>query len=150
MAVAIAEVTRVVASRKTPEGERIAEILEELRRERALTQKQLAKRLSMTEEGYRNYVKGAGRITRHTLPRWANALEMTIADLASRLEIDLLTETEAQGLRQELVKLLPDADAAELDDLTRRLATLPAPDRRQVLDGWADNLTGRLARLGHT
>lgn len=149
MAVAIAEVLAPVASRaKTQRGIALGLELEALRRERGLTQKQLADLLDMSEEGYRNYAKGYGRITRDTLPRWSKAYGMTIADLASRLKIDLLAEPDASNLRQQVAALMPDAEAAEVDDLVRRLATLPDPDRKQVLDGWRDHLTGRLTRLG--
>lgn len=149
MAVAIAEVAAPVASRvKTQRGIELGIELEKLRRERGWSQKALADRLVMSEEGYRNYAKGYGRITRDTLPRWANAFEMTVADLASCLKIDLLAEPDASSLRQQVAALMPDADAGEVDDLVRRLATLPDLDRKQVLDGWRDHLTGRLTRLG--
>jgi transcriptional regulator with XRE-family HTH domain len=55
---------------------------------------------------------------------------------------------DGSGLRQEVAALMPDADAAEVDELVRQLATLPDADRRKVLDGWRDHLTGRLTRLG--
>lgn len=114
MAIAIAEVSAPVASRpKTQRGIELGEELERLRRERAWSQKHLAERLEMSEEGYRNYAKGYGRITRDTLPRWAKAFEMTVADLASRLKIDLLAEPDASSLRQQVAALMPDADAAE-------------------------------------
>lgn len=148
MAIAVAEVMAVVASRKTEDGVRMGLELEVIRRERDLTQQQVADRLPMTLEGYRNYAKGYGRVNRNTLPKWAKALDLPAAELARRLGIELISEPDASGLRQELAALLPDADAAELDDLARRLATLPPSDRRQVLDGWRDHLTGRLARLG--
>lgn len=148
MAVAIAEVSVPVTRVKTQRGIDLGIELERLRRERGWSQKALADRLGMSEEGYRNYAKGYGRITRDTLPRWAKAFEMTLADLASQLKIDLLAEPDASSLRQQVSALMPDADAAEVDDLVRRLATLPAADRRQVLDGWQDNLAGRIARLG--
>jgi transcriptional regulator with XRE-family HTH domain len=51
-------------------------------------------------------------------------------------------------LRQALAFLVPEREVAEVDDLLRRFASLPDIDRRQVLDGWRDHLTGRLARLG--
>lgn len=156
MAVAIAEVATVVATRRaTPEGIKLGKELEKLRLEklaadRQWTQKYVADRLGMSEEGYRNYVKGTGRITRHTLPKWANAFDVSIPDLAGRLGIDLLTDADpdAPALRRELAALMPDADAAEIDDMTRRVAALPASERRQVIDGWRDYLTGRLTRLG--
>lgn len=149
MAVALVEVLAPVASRpKTQRGIELGTELEQLRREREWSQKHLAERLGMSEEGYRNYAKGYGRITRDTLPRWSRAFEMTVADLASRLKIDLLAEPDASNLRQQVAALMPDAEAAEVDDLVRRLATLPDIDRKQVLDGWRDHLTGRLTRLG--
>lgn len=148
MAIAIAEVA--VASRKTADGVRMGGELEAIRHESGFTQQEVAERLGLALSTYLSYRRGYLRITPtpSALKKWAHALGISVADLASRLQIDLLTETEAQGLRQELAQLLPDADAAELEDLTRRLATLPPADRRQVLAGWADNLHGRLGRLG--
>ena len=85
MALAVAEVVKSVASRKTEDGVRMGLELERVRREQDLTQQQLAERLPMTVEGYRNYAKGYGRVTRNTLPKWAKALNVPIADLARRL-----------------------------------------------------------------
>ena len=129
MAVALAEVGAVVASRKTDEGVRMGAILESLRREQGLTQQELAARLPMSLEGYRNYAKGYGRISRNTLPKWASALNIPVPELAQRLGIALLTEPDASALRQQLATLLPDANAAELDDLARKLATLSPFDQ---------------------
>lgn len=148
MAVAVAEVVAAVASRKTDEGVRMGLELEALRRERGLTQQEVADRLPMSLEGYRNYAKGYGRISRNTLPKWARALDIPAPELAKRLGIELLAEPDASALRQQLATLLPDANAAELDDLARKLATLSPFDQKQILDGWRDYLTGRIARLG--
>jgi transcriptional regulator with XRE-family HTH domain len=146
VAIAVAEVAVAVAPRRTEEGVRMGEELEAIRRDRSLTQQQLADRLGMSLQGYLNYRKGYGRVTRNTLPKWAKAFGVTVADLASRLKIDLLAEPDASSLRQQVAALMPDADAADVDDLVRRLATLPDSDRKQVLDGWRDHLTGRRAR----
>lgn len=102
MAVALAEVGAAVASRKTDEGVRMGAILESLRREQGLTQQELAARLPMSLEGYRNYAKGYGRISRNTLPKWARALNIPAPELAKRLGIELLAEPDASALRQQL------------------------------------------------
>jgi transcriptional regulator with XRE-family HTH domain len=146
VALALAEV--VVASRRTEEGVRMGEEIESLRKEAGFTQKEVADRLGLALQTYLGYRRGYMRVSPNNLRKWAQALNHPVAEVASRLEVDLLTEAAASGLRQELAALLPDADAAELDDLTRRLATLPPSDRRQVIDGWADHLYGRLTRLG--
>lgn len=148
MAVAYVEVVEVVASRRSPEGIRMGEILEEIRREGPYTQLEIAARLGMSLPGYLGYRRGYQRVTPNTLRKWAEALGVPVAELAKRLGIGLLTDADASGLRQELAAILPDADAAELDDLARQLGTLPPADRKQVLDGWRDHLTGRLSRLG--
>lgn len=148
MAIAVAEV--IVPPRRTPEGIKMGEEIEAIRREGSFTQQQVADRLGMSLQGYLNYRRGYGKLTRNTLPKWAKALDVPIADLARRLSIDLLTDAEpdAPALRRELAVLMPDADAAELDDMARQIAPLPASERRQILDGWRDYLTGRLTRLG--
>ncbi len=122
VAIAVAEVV-VAAPRRSPESLQMGEGLEVIRRERGLTQQEVAERLGMSLQGYLNYRKGYGRVNRDTLPRWASALDTPIPELARRLGIELLVESDASGLRQELAAILPDADAAELDDLTRRLST---------------------------
>lgn len=148
MAIAVAEV--IVPPRRTPEGIVMGEEIEAVRKEGPFTQQQVADRLGMSLQGYLNYRRGYGKLTRNTLPKWAKALDVPITDLARRLGIDLLTDAdpEATALRRELAALMPDADAAEIDDMTRRVAKLPASERRQVIDGWRDYLTGRLTRLG--
>lgn len=113
-----------------------------------MTQKSLAEALGMTEDGYRNYVKGTGRITRHTLPKWAKAFNMPIPELAARLGIPLLVEAGASGLREKLAELLPEASAEQLDKVAHRLALLSPEDQQQVLEDWDDHLLGRLTRLG--
>lgn len=148
MAIAIAEVT--VPPRRTPEGIRMGEEIEAIRKEGPFTQQQIADRLGMSLQGYLNYRRGYGKLTRNTLPKWAKALDVPIAELATRLGIDLLVDAypDATKLRQELAALMPDADAVEVDDMVRQLAPLPASERRQILEGWRDYLTGRLTRLG--
>jgi transcriptional regulator with XRE-family HTH domain len=132
VAVALAEARST--NRKTDESVRLGVELERIRRDRGLTQLELAERLGMSVEGYRNYAKGYGRVTRDKLPRWARALEMPIPELARRLGISLLTEPDASGLRQELVTLLPEATADGAERLVRDLAELAPNEQRQVLD----------------
>lgn len=147
MAIAVAEVT--MPPRRTPEGIRMGEEIEAIRREGPFTQQQIADRLEMSLQGYLNYRRGYGKLTRNTLPKWAKALDVPITALARRLRIDLLIDAdpEAPALRRELAALIPDADAAELDDIFRRLSALPPSDRRQIIDGLADHVTGREHRL---
>lgn len=148
MAIALAEVTRTVASRRTDEGIRMGEELEAIRKEGPYTQQEVADRLGMSLQGYLGYRRGYQRVTPNTVRKWADALEVPVSELARRLGISLFTDMDASGLRQELAAILPDADAAELDDLSRRLSTLPPSDRRQILEMWRDHLDGRLSRLG--
>lgn len=90
MAIAVAEVA--VGPRRTTEGIRMGEELEVVRRERGLTQQELADRLGMTLQGYLNYRRGYGRVNRNTLPKWARALDMPIPELAERLgEVGTIT-----------------------------------------------------------
>lgn len=151
MAIAWAEVMSVPVSEKperTPEGIRMGNEIEAIRKEGPFTQQQVADRLDLRLSTYLGYRRGYTMVTRNTLPKWAHALNYPLVQLAERLGIDLLSDVDASGLRQELAVLLPDAEAAELDELARDLATLPPFDRRQVLDGWRDHMTGRLTRLG--
>lgn len=148
MAVAIFEVVSVVADRRTEEGRRMGDEIEAIRKEGRFTQVQLAERLGLSLQGYLGYRRGYTQVTPNTLRKWADALVVPVAELAQRLRIDLIGDVEAAGLHQQLAAILPDADATELDDLARRLGTLPPEDRRQVLEGWRDHLTGRLSRLG--
>lgn len=144
MAICLAELD--LPSRVTPEGQRIAQVFKELRSEARLTQEEAAERAGLTLAGYRPYEQGKRQLRTEQFKTFADAFGVPTSVLADRLR---LTPAEPGGdLRHELATLLPDVDAAELDDLTRRLATLPPADRRQVLDGWRDHLTGRLSRLG--
>ncbi len=149
MAVAIAEVMRPVASRKTEAGIRLGAELEKLRGERGLTQKQVSERLGMSEEGYRNYVKGYGRITRHTLPRWAAAFDTPIPEMAARIGLGLLTETNASGLREQLAALLPDASAVQMETTVRELAKLPPHLREKWFEMQRWVMTGLRSDTGN-
>lgn len=125
MATAIAEVMQVVATRRTADGVRMGDEIETIRKEGPFTQQQVADRLQMSLQGYLGYRKGYQRVTRNTIQKWANALDVPLVELARRLEISLLAEPDASGLRQQLAALLPDASAAEMERTVRELAQLP-------------------------
>lgn len=126
----------------------MGEVIETIRREGPYTQVQVAERLGLSLQGYLGYRRGYHKITPNTVKKWAQALDVPVVELAQRLGIELFGDIDASGLREQLAVLLPDASAAQLDELARRLALLKPEDQRQVLEGWSDHLLGRLTRLG--
>jgi transcriptional regulator with XRE-family HTH domain len=123
-----------VTSRKSAEGARRGRQLAGLRRERGLTQAQLAERLGLSVEGYRMYEKGYTRVRADNLPRWARALNMPAPALAARLEIPLGVDPDASALAREVGALLGPDEADEIDAIVRELEPLPPAARRRALD----------------
>ena len=105
-----------------------------MRRERGLTQAQLAERLGLSVEGYRMYEKGYTRVRADNLPRWARALNMPAPALAARLEIPLGVDPDASALAREIGALLGPDEADEIDAIVRELEALPPAARRRALD----------------
>lgn len=147
MAVALAEVM-VATDRRTEEGIRMGEEIEAIRKEGPYTQKQVAERLGLSLQGYLGYRRGYTLVTPNSLRKWAKALNVPVRDLARRLDVDVVGEPDATGLRQQLAALLPDASAEQLDRIAHRLTLLSPEDQRQILEGWDDHLLGRLTKLG--
>lgn len=144
MAICVAE---FVLAARTPEGLRIAAVFKDLRRSAELTQEEVAERAGLTLAGYRPYEQGKRQLRTEQITVFADAFGVPRSMLAERLH--LADSDIADGsVRQQLAEFMPDADAAELDAMVRKLATLPPSDRRQVLEGWGDHLDGRLHRIG--
>jgi transcriptional regulator with XRE-family HTH domain len=123
-----------VASRKSAETARMGRQLAGLRKERGLTQAQLAERLGLSLEGYRMYEKGYTRVRADNLPRWARALNLPAPALAARLDIPLGVEPDASALAREVAALLGPDEADEIDAIVRELEPLPTAARRRALD----------------
>jgi transcriptional regulator with XRE-family HTH domain len=105
-----------------------------LRKERGLTQAQLAERLGLSTEGYRMYEKGYSRVRADSLPRWARALNLPAPALAAKLDIPLGVDPDASALAREVAALLGPEEADEIDAIVRELAPLPPAARRRALD----------------
>ena len=123
-----------MTARKSAEVARLGRELAGLRRERGLTQAQLAGRLGLSVEGYRMYEKGYSRVRADTLPRWARALDMPAPTLATRLDIPLGVDPDASALAREVGMLLGPNEADEIDAIVRELEPLPPAARRRALD----------------
>lgn len=144
MAILAAEV--FMAPRVDPSTAHQARVLKEIRREKNLTQAQVAEAFGLSLEGYRAYEKGYSRLRVGKVRDMAIALGISPAELAARLDLSL--PMDAASLRQELSALFGPDDGERVDQLVRDLAALPPSDRRQILDGIVDQITGRKARLG--
>jgi transcriptional regulator with XRE-family HTH domain len=123
-----------VTSRKSAETARMGRQLSGLRKERGLTQAQLAERLGLSVEGYRMYEKGYTRVRADNLSRWARALNLPAPALAVRLDIPLGVDPNAPGLAREVAALLAPDEADEIDAIVRALEPLPPSARRRALD----------------
>lgn len=146
MAIAVAEVVRGVAARKTDSGTRMGEELEKVRRERNLTQQQLATRLGMSLQGYLGYRKGYSKVTEKSLVRWATAFGLPATKLAKRLGIELVLSDCPGDLRGQLTALFGSEQADDLEQFLRDTAELPPEDQQQVLGVALDYVAGRKAR----
>lgn len=144
MAVLAAEV--LMAPRVDPATAHQARVLKDIRAERGLTQAQVAEGFGLSLEGYRAYEKGYSRLRVGRVGDMASALGISSAELASRLDLSL--PMDSASLRQELAALFGPDEGERVDQLVRDLATLPPSDRKQILDGIVDQVTGRKARLG--
>lgn len=142
---AVAEVSRIVPSRKTEEGVQMGEELERIRLERGMTQQDVADRLGMSLQGYLGYRKGYIRVTQKNLARWATAFGVPPAKLAERLRIELVVAESPGTLREQLAALFgPDA-GEEVERLVREMAGMPEHDRRQLIEFWKYQMKGRNA-----
>lgn len=143
MAIAVAEVMRGVASKKTAEGVRMGNELEKVRIERGLTQQDVADRLVMSLQGYLGYRKGYSKVTQKSLIRWATALGMPPARLAKRLGIELVVCESPDDLRGQLAALFGPDRGDEYARLLQDTADLSPEAHADVLNVARSYFTGR-------
>src|SRR5690349_7903814 len=97
---------------------RLAQTIRAIRRERGLTQQQVADNWGMTVDGYRPWERDGQRSLKLSqIPGLARALTVSEDELAARLGI-ALPRDDGDGLAAELRAMgYGDGDAAELDAL---------------------------------
>jgi len=153
--VAYAEVTLV--SGKTADGVRMGEAIEAIRRERGLTQQQVADALGLKLSTYLSYRRGYIQIrpTPAILQKWAGALDISVVSFARRLQIPLLTDEsfdrdgtgadgQSSGLEAEIsASGSPPSKVRMLAEFIRKYPNM-TPDQRRMVDALVESI----ARLG--
>lgn len=108
------EVERLVPTSRSPERQNVGNLIRERRKELHVSQEAMARRVGLTLAGYRPWEYGERDLKSEDLPTWGAALEMTQAELASRLGLgQVKIETIYAAEIQELLARIPDNDARE-------------------------------------
>lgn len=135
------EVERSVPKRMTEDGERLAQALRDLRTRAGITQEEMADRIGLSYAGYRPYEQGRRELKPSQLPRFAEALEISTAELASR--IGLIPESVHNLRVNEFSEIITrvEAEAPQIaDDLMEmirtsfRIAIRARPSQRNLND----------------
>lgn len=118
-----------------PPGEaRLARVLREIRRERHLTQQQVADNWGITVDGYRPWERAGQRSLKLSqLPGLAKALTVTEEELAERLGIALPDDDILKQLRLDLVAVFGADDAPFLAEALERLYRRDGQERRDTI-----------------
>lgn len=139
MAIAVLELSlsKPTPDKTSPEGALFAGLIKEIRRERRLTQQQVADNWDLTVDGYRPWERGERRQLRTSqIKSLAAALTIPEADLMARLREKGILPDEGDcrpSLRAQLADLFGPDSADEVDKLVRELAEMPESDRQQLL-----------------
>lgn len=138
MAVCLAELE--LGSRVTPEGQRIARVFKELRREARLTQEEAAERVGLTLAGYRPYEQGKRQLRTEQFSTFARAFGVPPSVLTERLRLSPSTGTAEPALEEGLAAYLHSRDkAAAWAAFVRRYPNM-TPDQRRLVDALIDHL----------
>lgn len=119
------EVGRPLPSR-SPERARIGQVIKGRRKDLGISQEAMAQRVGLSYAGYRPYERGERDLKSEDLPAWADALELTRAELANRLG---LGATNIRSVYAEevgaLLEQVEDPDVAqEIMEAVRLIARL--------------------------
>jgi len=138
MAIAVLEfmLSKPTPDKTSPEGLLLAGVLKEIRRERRLTQQQVADNWDLTVDGYRPWERGERHLRTNQITSLAAALTISEADLMTRLRAQGLLPDEGDyqpSLRAQLAGLFGPDSADAVDSLVRELAEMPEADRQQFL-----------------
>ena len=114
------------SARSTDDGRRVAAVLRAVRRERGLTQQQVADGWGLTVDGYRPWERGERSLRVSQLPSLAQALGVSEDDLAGRL-----------GMAPQLTQY---AFTPEMTEILHELSTLPPEMADQLLAMWRHSL----------
>lgn len=105
--------------------------LSDFRIGRNLTQKEVAGRLNISHQKVSSWETGRTAIVLTDLWDLAEAFRVTVGEIMFRL--GLWSAMSNDALRVELVKLMPDTDAGEVESVVRDLAALPPDARVDIL-----------------
>lgn len=109
-----------------------SKVLKALRHEHGLTQAVVADRFGLSLEGYRAYEKGYSRLRADKLSTLAEALEVSAAELASRLGLGLPSNTGA--LRSELAAVLGPDKAEMLEEVVEEIRDWPEDQQQFIVE----------------
>lgn len=132
MAICLLPERVLVPSHPSPQRRLVADVLRELRRQANLSQEEFAPRVGLSLAGYRPYEQGKRDLSGEQLPVFAEALQVSRAELAARLglaapEIDTIYAAEVQELLQHVKD---DAAREDLMNAIRAMARVAARDER--------------------
>ena len=119
------DLARRQRAKTTPEGVALARVLKDIRKDRDLTQQQVADNWGMTVDGYRPWERGQRNVRLDQIADLALALGVTEAELRARLGIAPATEEDL--FRQ--IRALVGADEELWQAIVAEVARFP-PDQR--------------------
>lgn len=105
------EVGRALASR-SPERALVGKVIKTRREELRVSQEAMAGRVGLSYAGYRPYERGERDLKSEDLPVWAEALQLTRAELATRLGFGSTTISSVYAA--EIGQLIEAVDDPEL------------------------------------
>lgn len=116
---------------RSPERARVGEVIRTRRRELGISQEAMSKRVAMSYAGYRPWERGERDMSSEDLVKWADALELTRAELARRIGLSDVSISSIYAAEiEDLIAQIPDpATAEEARETVRmilRLASRPA------------------------
>lgn len=113
-----------ISGSPSPERQRVAEVLRVLRQGLGLSQEAMAQRVGLSYAGYRPYEQGRRELSMEQIPVFADALEITRPELASRLGLSQveLHSVYAAEFEQLIEQVADDEVKEELMRAVRAMA----------------------------